>query len=222
MSDTAILRLDILDWWHCSAGRGLRSGINTLVIRDSGLPYVPGRTLKGLLRDVMRQAEAFSACHAADGTVLVPLGSTDILLGRAAGASAEDDASGVVEQRFGSQPGLLRVDSAVLPDAWRRWARTTDGVRMLEDLGETLHRTAIDADGQVIPNSLRTLEVMPPMTLDATLVFQGAADPWADQGGWRQIVAAALPLLRSVGTGRTRGLGRLTATLLDDYNLESR
>ena len=38
--------------WHCGSGLAAGADVDALVIKDkNGLPYVPGRTLKGLLRE---------------------------------------------------------------------------------------------------------------------------------------------------------------------------
>ena len=38
--------------WHCGSGLAAGADVDALVIKDNnGLPYVPGRTMKGLLRD---------------------------------------------------------------------------------------------------------------------------------------------------------------------------
>ena len=38
--------------WHCGSGLAAGADVDALVIKDkNGLPYVPGRTIKGLLRD---------------------------------------------------------------------------------------------------------------------------------------------------------------------------
>lgn len=222
MNDSAILRLEILEWWHCSAGRGVRSGANALAIRDDALPYVPGRTLKGLLRDAMMQVEQLAQYHVADGAIaIVPPGATDTLMGRPTGIAALNRAA-LAEQRFATERGLLHVGSATLPEAWRRWAATPQGADALRDLAETLHRTEIDSEGQAVPHSLRSVEVMPPMTLDAVLSFHAVHDPWGPQDGWRGLLRAALPLLRGLGAGRTRGLGRVSAELREFGAKEAR
>jgi CRISPR/Cas system CSM-associated protein Csm3 (group 7 of RAMP superfamily) len=215
MPETAILRLDILDWWHCSAGHGVRSGANARVLRDGMLPYVPGRTVKGLLRDALRQAELFSHTHRSAGAAApVPEDTTNLLLGLPTNIVLSD-AAALAGYRFATRRAWLRVGSATLPEAWRRWAATRQGEEALRDVTETLHRTAIDVAGQAERSSLRTIEVMPPMTLEAVLSYHNDSDPWAAQGGWRGVVRAALPLLRGLGAGRTRGLGRVAATLCD-------
>lgn len=50
--------------WH--AGSGLTSGSNldALVIKDkNGLPYIPGRTLKGLLREAAEELSDLGVCN---------------------------------------------------------------------------------------------------------------------------------------------------------------
>ena len=38
--------------WHCGSGQAAGADVDMLVIKDcQGLPYVPGKTIKGLLRD---------------------------------------------------------------------------------------------------------------------------------------------------------------------------
>ena len=38
--------------WHCGSGLAAGADVDALVIKDQeGLPYIPGRTLKGLLRE---------------------------------------------------------------------------------------------------------------------------------------------------------------------------
>ena len=38
--------------WHCGSGQAAGSDVDELVVKNrDGLPYVPGRTIKGLLRD---------------------------------------------------------------------------------------------------------------------------------------------------------------------------
>lgn len=217
-TETATLTLTIHDWWHCSAGQSQRSGINVLVVRDDGLPLVPGSTCKGLLREALHQAEAFAQQHKQKGKVpKVPAGATEWLLGlrRKYRATTPEELG---TRRFSSEPGHLAVDNAVLPPAWRTWSQTEEGKTALEDLSQVLTSTAIGDDGLVIPQTLRSIEVMPPMTLRAELTLIPRADEtapdWVFGGtGWRSVVAAALPLLRAAGSQRNRGLGRLTARL---------
>ena len=52
------LTVEILSYWHAGSGLGRGADLDALVLRNGDdLPYLPGRTLKGLLR------EAFMICE---------------------------------------------------------------------------------------------------------------------------------------------------------------
>ena len=40
--------------WHCGSGLAAGADVDTLVVKDkNGLPFVPGKTLKGLIREAV-------------------------------------------------------------------------------------------------------------------------------------------------------------------------
>lgn len=46
--------------WHCGSGLAAGADVDELVIKDSNkLPYVPGRTVKGLLREAANMLSQF-------------------------------------------------------------------------------------------------------------------------------------------------------------------
>ena len=52
-------------YWHCSSGLSAGADIDTLVLKNAdNLPYVPGRTMKGLVRDAINDICAFKADEA--------------------------------------------------------------------------------------------------------------------------------------------------------------
>ena len=47
--------------WHCGSGLAAGADTDELVIKDrNGLPYVPGRTIKGLLREAVMMLKQFT------------------------------------------------------------------------------------------------------------------------------------------------------------------
>ncbi|MEJ2682664.1 MAG: RAMP superfamily CRISPR-associated protein [Gammaproteobacteria bacterium] len=51
-----LLKITFLDYWHAGGSHGQGFHTQATVARDhDGLPYLPGRTLKGLLRDAVSQ-----------------------------------------------------------------------------------------------------------------------------------------------------------------------
>jgi len=46
-------KITFLDFWHLGSGAGAGAALDATVVKDeAGLPYVPGKTLKGLLREM--------------------------------------------------------------------------------------------------------------------------------------------------------------------------
>jgi len=220
LPDTAVLTLTLHDYWHCATGRTERVGSGARVARKDGLPLVPGRTLRGLLREAVRQAELFERLNT---------GATVWLFGQE-GSGQPRSEEDLVEKRHGTSPGALVVDDATLPRAWRDWVRTRspeqEGLDRLDLMGEILHATRIDREGQVADGSLRSMEVMPPMTLTAPLTLDPPprclVPDWARDADWRAVLTTALPLLRGLSSHRNRGLGRVTATLMDEADQPTR
>lgn len=57
MSNTIYYKITFLDFWHLSSGLSGGARLDSSVIKDSeGFPFVPAKTLKGVLREV---AESF-------------------------------------------------------------------------------------------------------------------------------------------------------------------
>lgn len=55
-------KVTFLDFWHLSSGTGSGFALDTTVVRDTyGLPYLPGKTIKGLLREQVELLEPESA-----------------------------------------------------------------------------------------------------------------------------------------------------------------
>lgn len=193
--NTGILRIEILSYWHPGTGRGGGTVVDAAAHRDSaGLPVIPGRHLKGLLRHALERAEAWGW----------------------------PGYSGLAQQLFGTRseypavggfplPGCLRVSDARLPEAVANWLATGDGKKLTPRLFRSIHATAIDADsGAAKDGSLRGIEVVIPLTLEAR-IDAAAADPVPTD--WSARLDGVLPLIDAVGAHRARGLGRAILTL---------
>lgn len=47
-------KIEFFDYWHMGSGVSAGASLDSLVVKDSiGLPYVPGKTIKGLLREMV-------------------------------------------------------------------------------------------------------------------------------------------------------------------------
>lgn len=186
------LVIDIHSWWQPGTGRGSGAHLDALAHTDAnGLPELPGRTVKGLLRDAVHRAGALGWIENA---------MTAILFGK------EADGEG-----NGSTPGALRIASARLPKQERRWLASQAGEAARQQLFAELASTAIDENtGSAQTASLRAIQVVLPLKLVARInVLPGHELP----DDWVETLKISLPLIRAVGSGRSRGLGRATLSL---------
>jgi hypothetical protein len=197
----ATLTLEISSFWHVGSGSGDGGSADAVVARDAaGLPFVPGRLIKGLLRD------ACAASALADQTVEL-FGSAPPVAesGQGDGPRQGDDTARALEEgRYRTSHGRLHVTSAGLGEDWARFA--AEHPSRLAPLFRIFSSTKLNEAGVAADKTLRSIELVVPMTLTAELtgLKPGELD------GFRIHV---LPRVRSFGSHRNRGLGRISMTL---------
>lgn len=208
------LKIDIQSYWHPGTGRGQGSDVDAVTHRNAvGLPVLPGRTLKGILRDAVSRWEQLTGTPAQGEKTL-----TEQLFGSAADADTEAESNTTGHADSIKHPGLLRVSDAVLAEDVTyhllKSAETNQGKdSLIPGLYRSLHVTSVEhASGTAKNQSLRGIEVVIPLTLYATIDEVPNAAPVHNWGGQLQ---AALSLIQAVGAHRTRGLGRAVLTLED-------
>lgn len=200
---TITLSFEMLSFWHCGTGKGAGTGVDAVVVRtQAGLPFIPGRTVKGLLREAVTTLEQAGA---------LGQGSAERHFGSAIGAEpggADDRVTVLEEARFRTTPGLLRFGSAHIGKGadevarWERWAAGDPAGRA--SLFRELSSTKLDQQGVAAGKTLRTIEVVVPLTLHAQI--DGPDDTFVS------VLEKALPLVDGVGSHRSRGLGRVQIT----------
>ncbi len=180
-----VIKIEFFSPWHCSSGLSAGAEADSVVIKDSrGLPYIPGKTLKGLLREAVED--------------YVSLSGLDLPLDATFGKNAE----GINADQLPSK-GTVFVGNATLPD---QEADSIVSGHLTDFLYVSRATTAIDsASGIAKDHSLRTTEAAVPCTLYAPVmhVDNGIAD----------IMQSALGLVKYMGTGRNRGMGRCRFTI---------
>lgn len=186
--NVATLVIDIQSYWHPGTGRGSGFHLDAVVhTGPDGLPRLPGRTLKGLLRDAVHRAEQW-------GWSNTPSGSTEALFGTL-GRDGQP-----------TRPGLLRVSDATLPDGVAAYLATEAGKPLIPGLYREHFSTAINADtGVAASRSLRGMQVVVPVMLEALVTEIPGIVAVPD---WQTCLAGVFPLVTAVGAQRTRGFGR--------------
>lgn len=167
--------------WHCGSGLGAGADLDTRVVRDAeGLPFLPGRTVKGLLRDAVNQLRAYAGLPLADDALVETFGRC---------GGEEKDA----------QAAVSFFTDAQLDERERKQILALD---LKDYLYRGISRTAIDAHGIAVAHSLRRMEVVAPCTLCGQIY--NVPEEMCDE------LVEAMKYVKRLGMGRHRGLGRCT------------
>ena len=181
------------EYWHAGSGEGGIGDIDDTPVRDRhGLPYLPGKSLKGLLHEAFCELAAWPA-------VPSPIRPSAAQVRRLFG----------IESNQGRRDsGWLRVSNAVLPADLIYYLREN---QMQGGLFEHISSTAIEESGIALARSLRRLEVAVPVELTFTLNVDGPPDAFASMDP-KGMFAAAAKLIRRAGKFRNNGFGRCSVT----------
>ncbi|MBI4820411.1 MAG: hypothetical protein HY791_29360 [Deltaproteobacteria bacterium] len=192
---SATATFEILTYWQAGSAFGGGARSDSAVHRDAdGLPFLPGRTVKGLFRAASRLGESAR---------VVPTGFTDEMFGTRAPTRGGDDREADLEAaRFRTTAGALRFDSGRLPPEWLDWARGANSAHV-EQLFTVVSSTRIE-DGLADDKTLRADEYVVPMGLLARV-----SGP--DDEGWVDALDHCGRLfIRNLGHRRNRGFGRVS------------
>ena len=175
-----IMKVELFSEWQCGSGLAGGADVDVLAIKDKdGFPFIPGKTLKGLLADAATQLALFDTEHneAWEHFKTVCFGKQN---------EGKDKST---------ESGCMFVSNAVLSQP------TKDGIA--KNVGFLFRKrsgTAIDDNGQATEHTLRRIEVAVPMTLYATI--DGCPEEF------REHLVKCLKWVKLLGTQRNRGMGR--------------
>lgn len=166
--------------WHCGSGLSAGADLDALVIKDKNkMPYIPGKTLKGLIREAVEDYATLS------GKL------SDVIINKTFGL--ESDADNADENISGS----AFFTNATLDS---RESAAIVGNNAQEYLYNKVSSTAIGEDGIAEEHSLRCMETVVPCTLHAAIY--DLPDEVAE------IIGLSLGMIHHIGLNRSRGLGR--------------
>ena len=201
--ETLTLRFELLSGATFGRGDGLPGIVDQEVEHDPyGMPFVRGRTLRGLLAEEM-EGLLYALGDQKATTWRV---SRDRLLGTSA--------------RMTDESGILHIGDACLPERLRRLiVESLDAeddritrLSVLESLTAIRRQTAMTPFGTPETTSLRAMRiVLRGIVFESRLTFDQALGPLD-----RALLAASVLAWRRAGTGRNRGRGRLRAWLEND------
>lgn len=182
------MTIQFYSYWAVGTGKG-GSSKDSMVMRDeNGLPFIPGKTLKGLFR------HAFCECSSSNSNNV----ETETTL------FGHQKHSG--EQEGENKVGILKFSSAYLPSHLQ--AALNERPELKAGIYETKMSTRLDDKKQAVDHSLRKNEVCIPLELEGSI----SSDRDLSPEELKKLKNAAA-MLRYIGEKRHRGLGRCNVTL---------
>lgn len=188
---TIVYKIKFFSYWH--TGSGLSGGAETSLraIKDEdGLPFIPGKTLKGLLREAATNINSLSKN-------LVKQDFIDILFGL--GEDRHEDG------RF--SPGQCFFSNATLSEYLTQELAMAPSRK--KHLFTNMAFTSIDEHGLAKDKTLRQVEFTVPLTLYATLVdFPSSGDSLGQSDDNLEQLKTCFKWVKKLGSNRNRGFGR--------------
>ncbi len=182
-------KLEFFTYWHCGSGLGAGADLDATVIKDNKkLPFVPGKTIKGLLREAAE---------------ILFNGNSD-QIEKAFGFNSESKNDTESEKKSEQIKGEMFFTNASLPEEER--SQITD--ELSGYLYDAITSTAIDDKGIANDHSLRKIEVVVPCTLEGEILDV----PESFQNEMKD----TLKFVKRLGVNRNRGLGRCKFTILEE------
>lgn len=182
--------INMLGYWQCGSGLSAGAEADSGVIKDAdGLPFVPGKTIKGLLREA---AMEMLNCHAIDDNLMKAVfGYT---------SSKESEHSQKKETR--TYPGNARFSNAEIAGPERDEIKGT----LAPYLYDIIASTSVDLKtGTAESQSLRSIEVVVPVVLTGQIECTTEAE--------QELLKNCMKWVKTLGAHRNRGLGRCKFTI---------
>ena len=184
-------QIEFFSYWHAGSGLSSNTYSDMLVNKTrDGFPYVPGRTLKGLLR------EAAETINILDETLVTTAFISDVF----GQAPTQDD----LEAEKITREALSFFGSGLLSD----YLRSSISENQKPLLYNVVSATSIGTDGVAKESSLRQMEVTIPLVLFARI------EGFPEEEGYVTQLAHCFGWIKSLGLNRSRGLGRCKFSLL--------
>lgn len=181
-------RLEFFSYWHCGSGLSAGADVDLLTIKDEDdLPFVPGKTIKGLLRE----ASETLASLAPD---IYPAPDE---IEKIYGKANDSNYSKTTLQ------GNAFFSNAEFPKEDKDFMIRKGYVR---SLFTSVSSTAIDENGIAKEHSLRRTEVALPCILTGEILNL--------PDGCGKLMADSMAFVKRLGANRNRGLGRCRFTII--------
>ncbi len=195
------LVFSLQSYWHIGCGLSGGTYEDALALKNAdGLPYIPGKSIKGLLKQAVQIADQNLWFH---GEATFEL--SHVLFGR-------EGKSGIENQ------GILQITNATLSSAEQHYFNIEDPSSK-SHLYQVLYSTAIDENTGVAKEaSLRGVEVVIPLVLTAQVALNTQHPFFISHSelfrkNFHHWLALVVSLVGYVGAKQHRGLGEVIVSV---------
>lgn len=180
--------------WHCGSGLSAGADLDALVIKDkNGLPFIPGKTLKGLIKEALEDIKELSGSH-------IDLGC---ILGEEANQKKANKEADQGKPVYDTQ-GKCFFRNAELEETLRLAIIQQN---LQEYLYHSVASTAME-NGVAKEHSLRKMQVTLPCVLEGEIIDVPDSDEYYF------LFKAAFQYIKRIGLNRNRGLGRCSISIV--------
>lgn len=188
--------IKIHSYWHCGSGLAAGANVDALVVKDkNGMPYIPGKTIKGLIREAVENYLMFTSADNEEAEEVNNKMAEKVKT--AFGVPVSDDDEHKYKTKGNAFFTNAELESNLRSDIIR--------AGLQQYLFTNISSTAIDDKGIAVDNSLRRIEVTVPCELEGKII--DLDDSLSD------IVSKSFGFIKRLGVSRNRGLGRCTVSV---------
>ena len=179
---SVIYKVQFFDYWHTGSGLAGNTYADSVVNKnEDGLPVIPGKTVKGLLREAAKEMNKLDASLITNDFILSVFGK---------GTEKEDLEEKAAQSFFSNLTLSENLSKAIITN------------NRQEALYHVLASTAIEENGQAKEGSLRQLEVTIPLSL------YGVIENVPNIPTYEAQLVHCFNWVKQLGLNRNRGLGR--------------
>ena len=178
-------KIKFLSDWHIGSGLGAGAETDAEILKNSdGLPYIPGKTIKGLLKNACNDIADINDLKISKETI-------NQIFGKYADKTDKSVAGSAI---FGNATICIDESKEIIENGLEKY------------LFKNISSTAIDENtGIASPKSLRSMEICMPITLNGSIEIDEKH---------KEAITLASKWVRHIGVNRNRGLGRCTIAII--------
>ena len=189
---TVNIKIEFYSFWHAGSGLSGNTDSDAMVNKDRDqLPIIPGKTLKGLIREAAEKINKLNSNLVSDTFIKEVFGLRQG--GKEGSNDLQEEAKCFFSSAQVSQKLQLGIDK-----------------KNISMLYHTVSSTAINEKGQAKNHSLRQREVCIPLDLFASI------EHFPNKEGYDTQLQYCLDWVKQMGTNRNKGLGRCKMSIINN------